>query len=336
MVHRHICTNSIFVHRRGTDAIAVKLGDVGVPESGPDLYAPSHLAPELFNASTSGQSPVLDRYTSAADIWALGAVLAELVCGLPDVDEETNGWAWCGAITRRLRDNLEKTKDQLAHFLLELMLPVTPEDRKEAGHCYQRSLLLHGPPAGGVTMGTADAAGDARASDDDHESEGRDGERNESEENESEENGSEASDSEDDVSEAETVIEAEPPAARDNRAHNTLELMTPAATSVSASNDGGAETPQTFGRSDAPSPSTTAAAAERQRISAAINEPTYSLFGWSVSGESSFGESTTDRESGTDDEFDLVHEPQTGGGGGDGRSVASGALASTVPRKRSL
>jgi len=93
-------------------------------------------------------------------------------------------------------------------------------------------------------MGTADAAGDARVSDGDHESEGSEGEKNESGENESEENSSEASDSEDGVSEVETIVEAAAPVARDNRAHNKLELMTPAATSVSASDDGAAETPQ--------------------------------------------------------------------------------------------
>ncbi|KAK4196398.1 hypothetical protein QBC40DRAFT_183589 [Triangularia verruculosa] len=332
MVHRDICTNSIFVHRRDTDAIAVKLGDVGVPMSGPNLGAPSHLAPELFEESLPGHPPVLERYTSAADIWALGAVLAELVCGLPDVDRD--GWLWCEAITQRLQSNIEKTKDELAHFLLRHMLQLLPEERMEAGACYQRSLLLHdGPPAGGVTTGTADAVGDTRASDEDHESAGSEREMNESEQNESEENSSEASDSEDGVSEVETVVEAAAPAARDVRAHNTLELMTPAATSASASDDGGAETPQTLGRSDAPSPSTTAAAAERRRISAVINEPTASLFG-----ESIFDESTEDGESSMDDEFDLIHEPETeaGTGGGDGRSVASGALASTVPQKRSL
>lgn len=151
------------------------------------------------------------------------------------------------------------------------MLRVSSEDRKEAGHCHQRSLLLHdGPPE----VGTAGAVGNGTASDQDHESEGSKSEKNESEENESEENGSEESDS-DDVSEAGTVVEAEP-AGRDNRAHNTLELMTPAATSVSGS-AAGAETPQAFGRSEAPSLSTTAA--QLRRISAMINEPTGSLFG---------------------------------------------------------
>ncbi|KAI1313153.1 kinase-like domain-containing protein [Xylaria venustula] len=343
IVHRDISTKSTFVHHRGTDAIVIKLGDVGAPESGPDVDGPTHLAPELFGESPSGQPPVMDRYTSAADVWALGAVLAELVCGLPDV--ESDGWVWCGAITRRLRDNFEKTTDQLAHFLLEHMLRLKPEDRKEARHCYQRSLLLHdGPPAGGVTMGTVDAVGDARVSDgEENETEGSEREENEgSEENESEEDSSGTSDSEDDdASEVETVVEAEPPAARGNRAHNTLELLTPAATSVSASDDdGGAETPQAFGRSDAPSPSTTAAA--ERRIYELINEPTASLCGESGFGESIFDDSTVDIESIRVDDSDLIHEPgtsgaaATGGGDRDSRSVASSALASTVPQKRLL
>jgi hypothetical protein len=99
--------------------------------------------------------------------------------------------------------------------------------------------------------------------------------------------------------------------------------------------------PQTFGRSDAPSPSTAAAEEEQRRILAVINEPTASLCGESGFGESIFDDSTVDSESVMDGGFDLIHElgttaAGTGGGDGDGRSVASGALASTVPQKRSL
>ncbi len=318
MPHRDISTNSIFVHQRDADTIIVKLGDVGAPESGPQLDnmvgTPSHLPPELFDKRTWDRQSILSQYTTAGDIWDLGAVLAQLVCGLPDAAKvyEGDGKLWCQAITRRLAEHFQNSKDPLAHFLLELMLHMRPEDRKEAWDCHERSQLLRlGPNEAAETM-------DSQTESEVGESEGGESEGGESEGGESEEGESDGADSEDtDGSAEETIIETVS-VGRDNPAHNMTALLTPDPSSPSTAGDsnGGTSTPRASLRSDAPSPPS---ASQMERFYALVNEPAHSLFG-----ESIFADSSADEGS------DLLNDSDSDAA----RSPSARELASTVPQKR--
>ncbi|KAK3321490.1 hypothetical protein B0T19DRAFT_445249 [Cercophora scortea] len=307
MTHRDISTNSIFIHHRDSDAIVVKLGDVGVPESGPQLddmfSTPTHLAPELFEEKAWNRQSILTGYNKAVDIWALGAVLAEIVCGLPDFakEYEGNGKQWCEAITRRLGDHLEKTKDPLASLLLNFMLRTRPEDRKEAWDCHERSQLLCGgllraPEINGSQNESHDSESQENDSQE-NESQENEIQENESQENEGEWAGNEDTDSDEGGSGVGAITETGS-VRRQNQPHNTATLLTPNRTSPSISGDsnGGNEAPsQAFQRSDAPSPPT---ASQMRGISPPMDEPIYTN---SDFGESIFAESTIEEESGLND-----------------------------------
>lgn len=312
MPHRDISTNSIFVHQREADTIVVKLGFVGAPESGPQLDnmvgTPSHLPPELFDERTWDRQWILSQYTTAGDVWNLGAVLAELVCGLPDPAKvyKGDGKLWCQAIAHRLAEHFRQSKDPLAFFLLELMLRMRPEERKDAWDCYKRSQLLRlGRPEAAETMDS----------------------QTESEEGEGEGNEGDGADSEDtDGSEAETITETES-VGRDNPAHNMTALPTPdpSSPSMAGNSNGGTEMTRASLRSDAPSPPS---ASEVERLNAVVNEPTQSLFG-----ESIFAASSTD-----DSDSDTLGVPSARGEPETGTSDRDTArwhdLPSTVPQKR--
>jgi hypothetical protein len=71
---------------------------------------------------------ILSQYTTAANIWAFGPVVADLVCGLPNFvkDYKSDGKLWCEPISRRLLHHFQKNKDPLALVLSELTLRVRP------------------------------------------------------------------------------------------------------------------------------------------------------------------------------------------------------------------
>lgn len=187
-------------------------------------------------------------------------MLAELVCGLPDPAKvyEGDGKLWCQAITCRLAEHFQKSKDPLALLLLELMLRIRPEERREAWDYHERSQLLRlGPPEAAETMDSQTES-----------------ERGESEVYEGD--GSESEDS--DGSEVVTITETES-VGRYNPAHNMTALLMPdpSSPSIAGDSNGGTETPRASLRSDAPSPPS---ASQMARFYAL--EPTRSLFGESI------------------------------------------------------
>ncbi|KLU90070.1 CAMK protein kinase [Magnaporthiopsis poae ATCC 64411] len=138
ITHRDISPGNILIKRFDSDEIIVKLGDLGQSKGGPELNTrvgtPPYRPPE-FHGSTG-------RYTKYVDIWSLGVVLAQLKCGLPDLRSGLSGRPWCEAIRKRLEECQEKSKDELVAFLLESMLCMEPEKRRDAKACHGASLTL--------------------------------------------------------------------------------------------------------------------------------------------------------------------------------------------------
>lgn len=133
---------------RCADKIFVKLGDFGISKEGPRLNTivgtPYFLPPEFFGQRVFNMSRTWTDYTTAVDIWALAVVIAKLLCGRPKRTDEhdEDGKLWCEDIRRRVERYFQRTGGALAELLLETMLCIEPEMRKEARECHRRSLLL--------------------------------------------------------------------------------------------------------------------------------------------------------------------------------------------------
>ncbi|KAI0402515.1 hypothetical protein F4802DRAFT_608623 [Xylaria palmicola] len=147
ITHRDITDGNILIDHRSINRIYIKLGDFGISKEGPELNTiigtPVFLPPEFFSKTVSNKSRTGQNYTTAIDIWGLGAVIAKLLCGHPRrKGEHKDGKLWCEDIRRRVEAYFKRKGDALAQLLLETMLCMEPETRMEAWECHDRSLLL--------------------------------------------------------------------------------------------------------------------------------------------------------------------------------------------------
>ncbi|KAL8367049.1 hypothetical protein RB599_010963 [Gaeumannomyces hyphopodioides] len=196
ITHRDVSDNNILVERRGPDGIVVKLGDLGMSKEGSELNTivgtPYYFPPEFFRDRTSNRCRTVEKYTKDVDTWSLGAVLTRLRCGLPRYTDEhdEDGELWCQDIRRRLAKYYKKTRDGLALFLLETMLCMEPERRRNAQDCYDRSLLLR--DGGQDTWKTEAAAPHADKGKEEEEVEGANDGNDDNEKSDEEEDDTEA------------------------------------------------------------------------------------------------------------------------------------------------
>lgn len=155
IVHRDIKSDNILVQYRSAGNIRVKFGDFGLSKErggsgdwktvcGTWKYA----APEILDKKRyimSGGTNTI-RYTAAVDIWSLGLVIFDLLCGLPRYKTEYNdgGSLWCQKIVHKLQRDLEQGPNEVIQFLSTTMLILQPELRGSAQMCYDGTLLLSG------------------------------------------------------------------------------------------------------------------------------------------------------------------------------------------------
>ncbi|KAK3388287.1 checkpoint kinase [Sordaria brevicollis] len=149
IVHRDIKPNNILVMYRRPDAIFVKFADFGLSREGDVLKTicgtSLYLAPEVYEASAILREE--RDYTALVDVWSLGVVLAELVCGLPRHGggrQATMGVEWCNRVCLRVKEmiGLRVQGHDLLSFLLDSMLRLRPEARKTATDCLNDALPL--------------------------------------------------------------------------------------------------------------------------------------------------------------------------------------------------
>lgn len=145
VVHRDIKAENILVFHRQDGDVLVKFADFGLAKEGEYLRTfcgtLRNLPPELSNIPRAG-------YTPAVDLWSLGVVIAQLLCGLPTwkKEYEDNLLLWGEVIVRKLERWLRQTGDSLAQFLLETMVIIDADARWRAVDCYPRAISLPDGP----------------------------------------------------------------------------------------------------------------------------------------------------------------------------------------------
>ncbi|KAK0624523.1 hypothetical protein B0T17DRAFT_654453 [Bombardia bombarda] len=148
IVHRDIKPDNILIKYRRPDGIFVKFADFGVSYEGDTLMSfcgtPLYVAPEIHEV-VGIQREERVPYTALVDIWSLGVMLAQLVCGLPDHGTRKDlGVKWCrrirGSVEEKLRH--EHKHDGLLSFVWESMLCLEPDARESAKGCHKKALLL--------------------------------------------------------------------------------------------------------------------------------------------------------------------------------------------------
>ncbi|KAJ2890757.1 CAMK protein kinase [Zalerion maritima] len=155
IIHRNISSNNILIQKRDESGIKIKLTDFGIAKEGLDFQTrigtPTYFAPELFSDFFTlypvQQGQHTENYSTAVDIWSLGAVIAEILCGLPRNRRELKRWkaAWCVDIRIHIGDYWKKEDDRISFFLLKSMLQLMPEHRANAATCFDKSIALDQP-----------------------------------------------------------------------------------------------------------------------------------------------------------------------------------------------
>lgn len=153
IVHRDVkpC-NILLLYRRPRD-LFIKFADFGTSREGDTLKTICgtyvYLAPEVYEAKSFGRRRRRPTYTALVDIWSLGVVLAGLLCGLPNQEEEDEnmGVEWCHGIREKVKEALlqrrrRRQRQDLLSFVLESMLCLDPDGRKTAAECRKAALLL--------------------------------------------------------------------------------------------------------------------------------------------------------------------------------------------------
>ncbi|KAK1242914.1 hypothetical protein MKX08_005726 [Trichoderma sp. CBMAI-0020] len=148
IVHRDIKPNNILIlHRRPND-IAIKLADFGLAYEGETLRTLCgtyrYIAPEIHIGANAIQRSQRKAYTALVDVWSLGVVLAELLCGLPKHNRKYNimGLSWCESISEWVELKSRTEDDEMLSFVLNSMLRLEPDDRMTAADCYKGALDL--------------------------------------------------------------------------------------------------------------------------------------------------------------------------------------------------
>ncbi len=146
IVHRDVKPNNILILYRRPDAILVKFADFGLSREGDNLKSicgtALYLAPEVYEADALRREERA-AYTALVDIWSLGVVLAELLCGLPKHGgQQSTGVEWCKSVRQRVETMLEPEGDDLLLFVLESMLCLRPDARKTATDCLKAASVL--------------------------------------------------------------------------------------------------------------------------------------------------------------------------------------------------
>ena len=152
IVHRDIKTENILVAYRGNHSILIKVADFGLAKEGEVLKTfcgtLQNLPPELCNIPRAG-------YTPACDMWSLGVVIVQLLCGLPDWIEDKykeDHILWCRAICARLKEWFKKTLDPITELLLRSMVIVDADAQWTALKTHAKAWLL--PDGPGTTWKT--------------------------------------------------------------------------------------------------------------------------------------------------------------------------------------
>ncbi|KAK3337286.1 kinase-like domain-containing protein [Cercophora scortea] len=148
IVHRDIKPHNILIEYRRPDAIFVMFADFGLSREGDLLETfcgtQLYLAPEVYQAAAVA-SAEMTPYTALVDIWSLGVVVTELVCGLPRYEKEQRmGVGWCHSVRQRAEKMCRDQPDDLLSFVLESMICLEPNARKPATDCHKEALLLLG------------------------------------------------------------------------------------------------------------------------------------------------------------------------------------------------
>ncbi|PON23257.1 period-4 [Trichoderma gamsii] len=146
IVHRDIKPNNILISYRRPNDIFIKLADFGIAHEGGTLMTMCgtycYIAPEIY-VGTAIQKSQREAYTALVDVWSLGVVLAELLCGLPkDGGIYSMGVDWCETIYERVEMKSRVGNDEILSFILESMLRLEPGDRMTAADCHKRAVDL--------------------------------------------------------------------------------------------------------------------------------------------------------------------------------------------------
>jgi serine/threonine protein kinase len=171
IVHRDLKPANLFLTRRADGSACIKVIDFGLSKlTDPRLRgvpkitlptdvmgSPQYMAPEQLRASCNADE--------RADLWALGAVLHELITGHPPFGGETVAEVCATVLTQptprisSVRANvppgleravmrcLEKEADARFTSVAEMAYAIAPFGTVVAGGCYERIARMAGPPA---------------------------------------------------------------------------------------------------------------------------------------------------------------------------------------------
>ncbi|OAA80862.1 protein kinase [Akanthomyces lecanii RCEF 1005] len=142
VAHRDLKPENILVLSR--NPLQIKIADFGLAKNIARLQTwcgtPDFMAPEIWTGKG---------YTGAVDIWALGALVYELLFGYLFMSRDPTAPAncddYCHAIVRRLNCYLAIHSGTMAEFVAKYMLQVIPENRLSAARCHVLAMALPPP-----------------------------------------------------------------------------------------------------------------------------------------------------------------------------------------------
>lgn len=147
ITHRDISLKNVIAEYRNEEDLLIKLADFGLSSGEEELRTwlgtPLYCDPEFYGMKTDS-GKMARQYTPAVDIWSLGVILGELLCGLPKrkKNHSKDGLLWCQAIQDRVGNHPDEAQDDMTTFLLQNMLSLEPEGRSSAQQCHQKALRL--------------------------------------------------------------------------------------------------------------------------------------------------------------------------------------------------